>query len=169
MSEFVKIAPESIGKSPFELIGKDWTLITAGDAAHFNTMTASWGSLGVIWRKPAAFVFVRHSRYTFEFMEKQQGFTLSFFDEGYRAALNLCGTKSGRECDKVKEAGLTPRIFGDLPAFEEAKLVLTCRTMFHQDMPKEAFVDQGIYADCYPTDDIHRRYVGEITGVYQKK
>ena len=169
MSEFVKIAPQDIGKSPFELIGKDWTLITAGNAAKLNTMTASWGSLGVIWGKPAAFVFVRHSRYTFGFMEKQPGFTLSFFDESHRPALNLCGTKSGRDCDKVREAGLTPRLFDALPAFEEAKLVVTCRTMFHQDLAKESFVDPGIYADCYPTDDIHRMYVGEITGVYRKK
>ena len=169
MAKFIELDPSEITGNVFDRIGKEWMLITAGKPEKYNTMTASWGSLGVIWRKPAAFVFVRHSRYTFEFMEKQQGFTLSFFDEGYRAALNLCGTKSGRECDKVKEAGLTPRIFGDLPAFEEAKLVLTCRTMFHQDMPKEAFIDQGIYADCYPTDDIHRMYVGEITGVYQKK
>ena len=92
----------------FRLIGKEWMLITAGNIQHFNTMTASWGGLGWLWNKPVAFIFVRPERYTYEFIESGGRITLSFLPEAFKPVLNLCGSKSGREIDKIKETGLLP-------------------------------------------------------------
>ena len=103
-----KIAPKDIDKNVIKLIGQDWMLVTAGDQEKFNMMTASWGSMGYLWNKPVVMVFVRPQRYTFEFTEKKDEFTLSFFDEKYRHALNVCGSVSGRDVNKVQESGLTP-------------------------------------------------------------
>ena len=105
---FKRIAPEELSVNPFSMIGKEWMLITAGTVSDCNTMTASWGGLGVIWGKPSATVYIRQSRYTKEFVDREERFTISVFDEAYRPALNLCGKVSGRDCDKIKEAGLTP-------------------------------------------------------------
>ena len=101
-----KIAPKDIDKNVIKLIGQDWMLVTAGDQEKFNMMTASWGSMGYLWNKPVVMVFVRPQRYTFEFTEKKDEFTLSFFDEKYRHALNVCGSVSGRDVNKVQELSL---------------------------------------------------------------
>ena len=97
-----------INENAVKLIGKEWMLITAGNMENYNTMTASWGNIGFLWGKPVATIYVRPQRYTLEYIEREECFTLSFFPEQYRKALNICGTKSGRDTDKVKEAGLTP-------------------------------------------------------------
>ena len=102
-----KIAPKDIDKNVIKLIGQDWMLVTAGDQEKFNMMTASWGSMGYLWNKPVVMVFVRPQRYTFEFTEKKDEFTLSFFDEKYRHALNVCGSVSGRDVNKVQESART--------------------------------------------------------------
>ena len=102
---FKEIKPEELKENPFTMIGKDWLLITAGTKECCNTMTASWGGLGVMWGKPSATVYIRQSRYTKEFVDKEEYFTISVMEESYREALKLCGTVSGRECDKMKEAG----------------------------------------------------------------
>jgi len=94
---FRKINPEDVRGNVFSMIGNDWMLITAGKRNHYNMMTASWGSAGVLWKKPVIFVFIRPQRYTYEFIEKQANFTVSFFNEEYRDLLNLCGTTSGRD------------------------------------------------------------------------
>ena len=104
---FHKVDPKQLADNVFSLIGQDWTLITAGTAERCNTMTASWGGLGVIWGAPAATIYVRPQRYTKEFLDREEYFTLAFFGEEYRQALTLCGSRSGREVDKVKECGFT--------------------------------------------------------------
>ena len=103
MKKFKEIKPEELEFNPFRLIGKDWMLITAGTEEKFNTMTASWGSVGILWNKPAVTIYVRPTRYTYEFVEKYDEFTISFFSEEYRSALNFCGSKSGRDYDKALE------------------------------------------------------------------
>ena len=114
-----KIEAKNIDKNVIKLIGQDWMLVTAGDQEKFNMMTASWGSMGYLWNKPVVMVFVRPQRYTFEFTEKKDEFTLSFFDEKYRHALNVCGSVSGRNVNKVQESGLTPYFTeAGNPAFE---------------------------------------------------
>lgn len=161
-----EIKIEEYSFNPFERIGKDWCLITAGDESGFNTMTASWGGVGVIWNKPAATCYIRPQRYTKEFVDRSECFTLSFFPDGYRDALMLCGRVSGREHDKPKEAGLTPLFTDGTVTFCEANLVLVVRKLFAQDMTEDSFVDKEVLSKNYPANDLHTIYIGEIVKAY---
>lgn len=167
MNEFTTILPQELTDNPFDLIGRQWMLITAGDAEAANTMTASWGGLGVLWNKPVAFTFIRPTRHTYGFTEAADTFSLCFFEESYRPALQLCGRVSGRDTDKIADAGLTLRTDGDAPYFDEARLVLFCRKLYIQDITPAGFVDPSLQ-DHY-TDDYHRVYVGEITKALVRK
>ena len=151
-----------ISENVFSLIGKQWMLITAGTAEHCNTMTASWGGLGVLWGAPAATCYIRPQRYTKEFVDWEEYFTLSFFGEEWRKALSLCGSKSGREVDKVKECGFTVKTADcGAPYFEEASLVLVCRKRFAQEMDPNLMPDD-VKEKWYPEKDYHTMYIGEI-------
>ncbi len=164
------IQPTSIEGNLIKKIASDWMLVTAGDKKKFNTMTANWGGMGYLWNKPVVFVFVRPERYTYEFMESHSGFTLSFFGEAWRDALNVCGTKSGRDCNKVAEAGLTPH-FTELgyPAFREAGLVLECRKLYADTLTKNNFLDSEPLRTHYSTKGgIHKMYIAEIVRVWAK-
>lgn len=145
----------------FDRIGKDWMLVTAGTPEKSNTMTASWGGAGILWNKPVAFSFIRPQRYTLEFIEREEYYSLAFFGEGYRDALSFCGTKSGRDFDKWKETGLTPA-FDLAPYPEQANAVLICRKLYRQDMTPESFLDPELLGKNYPNKDYHRVFVGEI-------
>jgi len=152
----------------FKLISKDWMLITAGNMESFNTMTASWGSLGELWNKKVCFCFVRPVRYTYQFTEKYDTFTLSFFEEKYRKILNLCGTKSGRDIDKMKGIDLTPvKSPSGSVYFDEARLVLDCRKIYIHDLDPANFLDPKIEKE-YPDKDYHRMYIGEILNCLMK-
>ena len=119
-----QVNPEQLGFNPFEAIGKQWFLLTAGsEQTGWNPMTCSWGAAGVLWNKPAVTCYVRHSRHTLGFMEQQDMFTLSFLDDAYRKALAFCGSHSGRDCNKAAEAGLHPLSLDGAVSFAEAKLV----------------------------------------------
>lgn len=156
----------------FQLIGKEWMLITAGDSTSYNTMTASWGGLGWLWNKPVAFIFVRPERYTHDFIEKNDRLSLSFFSEDYKPALQICGTKSGRDGDKVKEAGLSPKsLESGVMTFDEARMVLDCKKLFKTEMTDSAFIDKELLARWYnekPGGGLHTIYVVEIESVYAK-
>jgi len=166
--KFQNIKPEQITDNAFKLIGTDWMLITAGTKEKFNTMTASWGGLGILWGKKIAFCVVRPQRYTYEFIESSKNFTLSFFNDEYREALNLCGKKSGRDIDKAVEAGITPiELSQGAVSFEEARLVLECRKLYFQDIDPNHFIDLDLDKN-YPNKDYHRMYVGEIVNCYLK-
>lgn len=163
MNDFKTIKPEDIKDNPFELVGGDWMLITAGSPDKYNTMTASWGGFGVIWKKNIAWCVIRPSRYTYEFIEKAGSFTLSFFGDEYRDALGICGTKSGRDIDKAAATGLTP-IAGSTPGtttFAQARMVIECKKLYYQDLQPEHFLDESI-EDNYDKTDYHRMYIGEI-------
>jgi flavin reductase (DIM6/NTAB) family NADH-FMN oxidoreductase RutF len=144
-------------------------LLTSGDfaAGRFNTMTVGWGSLGAMWNRPFAQVVVRPVRYTYEFMEAYDSFTLSAFPASCRAALDLLGTRSGRQGDKIREAGLTPIASARVaaPGFAEAELILECRKIYWDDLDPARFLDPGIAA-CYPKRDYHRIYFGEILACF---
>jgi len=159
--EFVAVDPESIQDNVFRLIGKDWMLVTAGTRDSFNTMTASWGGMGVLWDKKVCVSFVRPTRYTFEFLEKSEVYTLSFLEEQYRDILTYCGTKSGRDVNKVAETSLSPVFADDTVFFAEARLVVECRKVYFQDITPANFLDPAI-EEYYPKKDYHRIYVGEI-------
>ena len=160
---FQRIDPKNIQENVFSLIGDQWMLVTAGTEEHCNTMTASWGGLGVLWGAPAATCYIRPQRYTKEFLDREEYFTLTFFDEKYRRALSLCGSKSGRDVDKIKECGFTVRTAAcGAPYFEQARLVLVCRKRFVQEMDPGR-IPQDVKEKWYPQQDYHTMYIGEIT------
>ncbi len=164
---FREISIDNVKINPFTAINKSWMLITAGNEEKHNTMTASWGTLGELWGHYVSTIYVRHSRYTFEFTENSDYYSLCFFDEKYRSALNFCGSKSGRDYDKDKEAGLTAA-FDGAPYYEEAKLVFICRKLYSHDINRDDFIDKSVDDACYADKDYHRMYVGEIVRVLEK-
>ena len=144
----------------------DWALVTAGDLNHYNTMTIGWGGLGTLWSKPVATVYVKPIRYTHSFLEANETFTVSFFPKEYRQALMLLGTKSGRDGDKVAEAGLTPVAAGDTVTFAEAELTLLCRRIYRQDLDPSAMPAEVIRA-YYETEAPHTMFIGEVVDIIQ--
>jgi flavin reductase (DIM6/NTAB) family NADH-FMN oxidoreductase RutF len=165
---FTKISPEELEGNVFDLIGEKWMLITAGNEEKLNTMTASWGNMGVLWGKPVTTCFIRPTRYTLEFMEREDYYTLSFYGEKYRKQLSICGSDSGRDVDKVKKTGFKP-VFADCgaPYFKEAELVLVCRKLYVDDIKPENFTDKKL-DNWYPDKDYHRVFIGEIVEVLRK-
>lgn len=165
---FRRIKPEAIKDNPFQAMEGDWFLLTAGTLKSYNTMTCGWGAWGVLWSKPAAFVFVRPTRFTYEFMNRGEAFTICFFSKRFRKALQFCGSHSGRDYDKAAETGLTPvKASNGSVYFKEARLVLECRKIYQQDFDPNLFLDAAI-EKCYPQRDYHRMYVGEVIGVFKK-
>jgi len=158
---FKELQPEEMTDNPFRLIGRGWMLISAGGQSDFNTMTASWGGLGVLWERKVCTIYVRPTRFTYEFLERTDRFTLSFFDEQYRKTLLFCGTHSGRDTDKMRETGLTPVAGDGCVWYEQARLVLVCQKLYSQDILPELFRDPAI-EKLYPQKDYHRMYIGEI-------
>lgn len=156
----------------FALIGKEWMLVTAGSSDSFNTMTASWGGIGWLWNKPVAFVFIRPERYTHEFIEAADRLTLSFYGEEYRKVLQLCGSKSGRDVDKVAATGLIPHILSSgAVTFEQARLTIDGRKLFKVPMTADCFVDQEVLNRWYndkPGGGLHDIYIVEIEQVYER-
>ncbi len=169
MDEFVKVDLYQEEANVFDLINKQWMLVTAGSKDHFNTMTANWGGMGVIWNRPVAFIFIRPQRYTFQFTEKEPIMTLSFFDEQFRHALNICGIKSGRDTDKIRESGLTPMetSLGSM-AFAEARYIFECRKLYAEQLKADKFIDPDICGKIYPQKDFHQMYIVGIESLWKR-
>lgn len=167
-----KIDITEIDFNPFVKIGKEWMLISACDEKRtdkqIGTMTASWGGVGVLWGKNVFFCFVRPQRFTKEFIDAQDTITLSFFDEKYRDALTKCGRSSGRDCDKIKDAGLSAQIHDGAVFFYEAQLTIVGKKLFCQYLDENSFADKSLIDINYPSKDYHMVYVCEITQAYQK-
>lgn len=164
------IKPEEFSENVFRLIGKKWALVAAYDENHkglpYNALTASWGGMGVLWNKNVFWCFIRPQRYTKEFIDNSDKISLSFFDEKYRKALTLCGRKSGRDGDKLKEAGFTAKVNEDKTiCFDEADITVKGRKLYAQEMKPECFADKSIVDSCYPAKDFHTMYVCEITSI----
>ena len=165
---FQKSDPKTLEFNVFSAIGDQWMLITAGTKDKCNTMTASWGGLGVLWGAPMAVAYIRPQRYTKEFVDNSEYFTLSFFSEQYRKQLALCGSKSGREIDKVKECGFTvAEAQGGAPYFEQADLVFVCRKRMVQKM-EESLIPADVREKWYE-GDYHTMYWGEIVETLVRK
>lgn len=164
---FTKITPELIPDNTFELIGSDWMLITAGTKDSCNMMTGSWGGLGVLWHKNVSWCFIRPQRHTFGFMEKGDYYTISFFPPKHKKIVEFCGSRSGKNVDKVAQLGLEPRETEEGSVyFSEARLVLSCRKIYFHDIDPKNFVDE-IHTH-YPKKDYHRMYTGEILYALRK-
>ncbi len=159
------LKPEELQKNPFSLIGKEWMLVTAQKGDKVNTMTAAWGGLGVMWGKNVAFVVIRPGRYTREFVDSADTFSLSFFDGGHKQALGYLGSVSGRDEDKISKVGLTVAYEQNTPYFGEAKLVLLCRKLYNQTMTPDCFIDKSADEKWYPNKDYHILYIAEIEQV----
>jgi flavin reductase (DIM6/NTAB) family NADH-FMN oxidoreductase RutF len=162
------IAPDRFRLCPHHLLNTQWLLLAAGDFAQgrWNAMTIAWGAFGTMWGLPFAQVVVRPQRYTREFLEAFDTFTLTAFPKAYRAALETMGSRSGRQGNKAAAAGLTPVAATQVaaPVFQEAELAVECRKLFAQDMTPAALLDPRAAA-CYPSADYHRVYYGEIVAV----
>lgn len=161
---FQQVELKELSLNPFGAIGQDWMLVTAGDAAKANTMTASWGGLGVLWGFDVAFVFIRPQRYTKEFMDAAGCFSLSFFD-GRKEEMSLLGSVSGRERDKIAESGLTLIQLDGIPAFAEARLVLLLDTLYTDEIKPEQ-LPPALLEKWYPNKDFHTVYVAKIRAAY---
>lgn len=162
-----KVDISTLDLNPFAAIGKDWALVTAGNAGSYNTMTVSWGGMGVIWGKNVFTAVIRPQRYTFEFIEREEYFTVSFFGGEQREALSFCGSHSGRDYDKAKETGLTPVEVDGTVGFSEAKLTLVCKKLYRHQLEKKDFLDNS--NDKWYDNDYHYAYVGEICAAYVKE
>lgn len=169
MNTFTLVSPDSFDFSPFQMIGKDWFAVTAEKDGKINAMTASWGGLGVMWGKNAAFIVIRDSRYTKECLDASESFSLAVFgDEKYRKALGYLGKASGRNEDKLATAGLTVNHHENIPYIEEASCIFLCRKMCCQKITPKSFLDPSIQDTWYSDKDYHNLYIAEITGVLKK-
>ena len=170
MTAFKEILPRELTQNPFRMIGDDWMLITAMDpqSGKYNTMTASWGGFGVLFHKPVAYVFIRPQRYTKEFVDKADRVTLSFFGGEMREALQICGARSGRDCDKIKEAGLTAFVDGKIVGFEQADKIFVCRKLYASELVQHGFMENKIPESVYAAGDYHTLYILEIERILTK-
>lgn len=160
-----KVDYSQLELNPFLVFSEDTFLLSAGENDDWNTMTAGWGGFGSVFGVPAAYVFVRKSRYTHSFIERYPMFSLSFFPNEMKIALDYCGSHSGREGNKAAEAGITPFAIDGTVAFEEANLIMTCRKMLSVPITEETMIDASLLK-FYPHGDWHQMFIGAIEGVY---
>jgi flavin reductase (DIM6/NTAB) family NADH-FMN oxidoreductase RutF len=169
MSNFNEMKPSELTVNPFQAFSKDWMLITAEKEGRYNTMTASWGALGFMWAKNVAFIGVRPQRYTKEFIDGSDTFSLSFFGPEYKKELSYLGKVSGRDEDKISKSNLTVLHEGSVPYFEEAKTIMICKKLFHQSTNADSFIMEELVEHIYPEKDFHVLYVGEIQKILVKE
>ena len=168
ISGYKQIAPDKIPGNIIKMLSEDWMLITASDKDKFNMMTASWGGLGFLYQKPVAFCFINPTRYTYQLMENNDTYTLSFYTEAYRDALKYCGSNSGKDVDKVKGSGLTPITTPTgSKAFSQAWLIIECRKMVAQSLQSESIADKSL-KEKWTGKQMHKMYIGEIINVWVK-
>ncbi len=166
---FEQVDYRNLQFNPFTMIGDDACLITAGTPEGWNTMAASWGSMGFLWGKPVCIVFVRDSRHTYGFIEQAEGFTMSFFPPEWRRAIDFCGTHSGRDTDKAAKTGLVP-VTIEGPAdtrrvtFQQANMVFCCTKAARLPFDPSQFILPSI-DEHYPQHDYHRMYIGYVDQV----
>ncbi|MCL1918302.1 MAG: flavin reductase [Peptococcaceae bacterium] len=166
---FVEMDVKAMKINPFAMLNDEWALVSAGTPEKYNTMTVSWGMMGTMWNKSTVMVFIRPQRYTKEFVDRSDTFTLSFYPKEYKKALGLLGAKSGRDTDKIKESGLTPYFTDNTVAFEEAHTLFVCRKLFGgQSLDAAKFVDPTLEPAFYPEKDFHDMYFGEVVKVLVK-
>ncbi len=170
MEIFRKISAQDLTDRPIGMIAKDWMLVTASKPeGETNCMTASWGGLGELWGKPVAFLFIRPQRYTHEFTEAGDRYTLTWFDEEHREKLAFCGAKSGREIDKINECGLTPVTDGDgMIYYAEARRVMKLKKLYAAELDPAKSCDRELFDFHYPSSDYHTMYICEILEILEK-
>ena len=163
-----EIKHENFQENAFEMIGKDWLLITAEKDGKVNTMTASWGGVGVLWNKKVAYIFIRPQRYTKEFVDFSDRLSVCVLPNSYRKELSYLGNVSGKDEDKISNANLKVQKYEDVPYFDEARLTLICRKLYAQDLKEECFIEKDIIDKWYPEKDYQTMYVVEIEKILSK-
>lgn len=170
-----ELQPRDWNGNPFTAFGDNWMALAAGTQAGCNAMTIAWGHLGSLWergshanRLPTAICYVRPSRYTKELLDAEPYFTLSCFGKDKKKALGYLGSHSGRDGDKLKNAGLTPVFSDGTVYFAEAETVYLCRKLYHAPLLEEGFVDKELIPFNYPNRDFHEMYIGEVLKILRK-
>ncbi|MEG0330645.1 MAG: flavin reductase family protein [Longicatena sp.] len=169
MNTWKEIPAEELHSDPFTLIGKEWMLVSAQKDGVVNTMTASWGGVGILWNKKVAFIFIRPQRYTKEFIEASESLTLSFYDEVYRKQLSYLGSVSGKDEDKIAHVDFHVNCDRNAPYFEEANTVMIAHKLYQQDLQEDCFIQKDLITKNYPNKDYHTLYVVEIDQVLVKE
>lgn len=164
---FKEISIKDLTINPFQSIGHDWFLITAGDEIKINTMTASWANMGVLWGENVIIAYIRPQRYTKEFVDANDCFSISFFN-GMKKEMTLLGKVSGRDTDKIKETNLTITYLNQVPTFEEANLVFIVEKIYIDTIKPECFLDTSLDEKWYPQRDHHTIYIARIKKIYTK-
>ena len=163
------VLPKDLNDNFFKRIGEEYMLITVTDKdGRVNTMTAGWGGVGVMWWKPICVGVIRPQRYTNELAALNDRMTFTFFGDEKKDALKICGTVSGRDCDKIALAGLKTVREEDYAYFDGAELVLVCKKIYVDKIKEDCFVDKSIIDSKYPNKDFHTVYVCEIEKVLIK-
>ena len=168
MNNFKEIKPEQLDKNIFHLINDEWMLITAEKDNKINTMTASWGGFGILWNKRVANVFIRPQRYTKEFVDGSNTFSLCFFNKDFKKTMSYLGSVSGRDEEKIKKSNLTINHIDSTPYFDEANMIIICRKLYAQEMKPECFIEKELDNKNYPDKDYHTLYISEIEKIYVK-
>lgn len=149
------------------MFNDDWALVTAGTKDSFNTMTISWGGMGTLWSKPVVTVYIRPNRYTYEFIENNDYFIISFFDNKYKKDLGILGSKSGRDGDKLALTSLTPEVIDHGITYKQATKTIVCKKLYYQDLKAER-IPEEIIESCYAKEPVHRMYIGEVVEIIEK-
>lgn len=157
---------EDYNVNVFKKFDKEWALVTAGDINNFNTMTISWGSLGTLWNKPVVTIYIRESRYTHEFLDKNNYFTVSFYSDEYKKDLVILGSKSGRDTDKIKLTNLTPKNLNNTITFNEASTTIVCKKLYVSNMDASA-IPNDIKDNLYKDNDTHTMFIGEVIDILE--
>lgn len=168
MAEFKHVKPEEFDQSAFRLIGKDWMLVAAEKEGRVNAMTAGWGGFGVMWGKNVAYAVVRPQRFTKDFVDIANTFSLTFFDESFREKLRYLGTVSGRDEDKIAKTELTVLHQNDTPYFAQARVAMLCKKLYIQDFEPACFVEPALKERWYPEEDYHTLYIAEVMDILVK-
>lgn len=165
VSEKEGVSPDTLNENAFKMIGSDWLLLTAKKGDKVNTMTASWGGVGILWNKKVAYLFVRPQRYTKEFIDAADKLSISVLPNSFRDTLSYLGRVSGRDEDKIEKSGLTLQEKDNVPYFDEARLTFICKKLYVQGLEEEGFVDKSLIEKNYQNEDYHMMYVVEIEEV----
>lgn len=165
---FKKIDISELNLNPFDEISKNWLLISAKKADQINTMTASWGNLGHIWGKNVVTVYIRPQRYTKEFVDHSDYFTVTMFD-GHKKELGVLGSRSGRDGDKIRDVGFHVETVDDQPTFAEGKIVFVCKKLYSDWIKPEHLIDKDCDTKWYPDKDYHEMYIAEIMAAYRNE
>ncbi|WP_297637597.1 flavin reductase [uncultured Clostridium sp.] len=159
---------KEFNENPFKMIGEDWLLFTAKKDDKVNTMTASWGGVGIMWGKKVAYIFVRPQRYTKEFIDNSERLTISVLPNSFRKDLSYLGSVSGKDEDKISKSNLTVKEYENTPYFDEARLVLVCKKLYMQKLEENCFIEKDLADKWYPNKDYHFMYVVEIEKILEK-